>query len=314
MRSERQPLASVIVPVYNTEAYLEACLDSLRAQSCEEIEVLMIDDGSTDGSADILRRYAEEDARFRFFQQENRGVSAARNLGLAHARGKYILFVDSDDRVAADYAADLTAALEQGSQLAVCNYYECYQSVGEERRKDYCHGRMGLKRYALRMACKPLHNYYNMLCNRGYVREIIEADGLRFDEGACYAEDFAFLLDYMKRVQVVQTVPGYDYYYNYDREGSQSKGDKDDRERIGQIAYSYRKYLEFWKSMGWYTRYKKLVQLTGMRMYSDEQKRIDASLQPYLYQKCLRENGFSKADFLFFSALRKVKRLLKGES
>ncbi|OOC56758.1 MULTISPECIES: bifunctional glycosyltransferase/CDP-glycerol:glycerophosphate glycerophosphotransferase [Nocardiopsis] len=88
---------SVIVPMYNVERYLDECLRSLQVQSWDDLEVVMVDDGSPDGSAEIAARYAEQDARFRLIQQENGGLGAARNTGIRHAEGDFITFVDSDD-------------------------------------------------------------------------------------------------------------------------------------------------------------------------------------------------------------------------
>lgn len=88
---------SVIIPVYNVEKYLEECLESIVHQSLKEIEIICVDDGSTDGSVDILKRYACEDKRFILRRQKNQGGGAARNLGLACASGEYVVFLDSDD-------------------------------------------------------------------------------------------------------------------------------------------------------------------------------------------------------------------------
>ena len=92
-----EPKISVIVPVYNSEAYLKKCLDSIRFQTYSNLEVICIDDGSTDNSCSILEEYAAADSRFRIFKQENSGVSIARNSGIEVATGEYISFVDSDD-------------------------------------------------------------------------------------------------------------------------------------------------------------------------------------------------------------------------
>ena len=90
-------LVSVIIPVYNVKPYLARCLSSIVGQSCRNLEILVIDDGSTDGSSEICDRFAAEDDRIRVFHTENRGLSAARNLGLEHSKGACIVFVDSDD-------------------------------------------------------------------------------------------------------------------------------------------------------------------------------------------------------------------------
>lgn len=94
---------SIIIPVYNAERTIRRCLDSVAAQTCGDFEVLMIDDGSPDGSAGICAEYVASDLRFRLLQQPNQGVSAARNLGLKSAQGTYIAFLDSDDAYMPDY-------------------------------------------------------------------------------------------------------------------------------------------------------------------------------------------------------------------
>ena len=88
---------SVILPVYNVEKYLRQCLDTIIGQTLKEIEILCVDDGSTDNSAKILEEYAQKDQRVKVFTQKNAGAGAARNLGLRHASGKYLSFQDSDD-------------------------------------------------------------------------------------------------------------------------------------------------------------------------------------------------------------------------
>ena len=93
---------SVIVPVYNVEAYLPCCLQSLQKQTLKDMEVILVDDGSTDGSSVIAERFAESDPRFRYFRKENGGLSDARNFGLPYAEGDYIAFLDSDDWVEED--------------------------------------------------------------------------------------------------------------------------------------------------------------------------------------------------------------------
>ena len=95
-------MVSIIVPVYNTEKYLHNCINSLFAQTCTDIEILLVNDGSTDTSGDICDAYAAQDARVRVIHQQNAGVSSARNAALAVARGEYIAFVDSDDWVSPD--------------------------------------------------------------------------------------------------------------------------------------------------------------------------------------------------------------------
>ena len=125
------PTISIIVPVYNTEQYLPKCLDSIAAQTFTDFEVLMIDDGSTDGSGEICDQYSQSDSRFIAIHQSNQGVSASRNNGLKQARGNYIAFVDSDDYVHPQMLELLYKAIRQGEyDLSVARYLSV--NVGTE--------------------------------------------------------------------------------------------------------------------------------------------------------------------------------------
>ncbi|WP_119728654.1 bifunctional glycosyltransferase/CDP-glycerol:glycerophosphate glycerophosphotransferase [Thermomonospora amylolytica] len=113
------PLLSVVVPFYNVESYLRECLESLERQSLRELEVIMVDDGSTDGGAAIAKEFAERDPRFRLVQQPNAGLGPARNAGVPHATGKYLAFADSDDVVPPDAYELMVSSLEKtGSDIA----------------------------------------------------------------------------------------------------------------------------------------------------------------------------------------------------
>ena len=95
-------LISVIVPVYNIEKYIERCVRSICVQTYKNLEILLVDDGSTDGSGEICERLAKEDERIRVFHKENGGSSSARNLGIREAKGEYLGFIDSDDYIEPD--------------------------------------------------------------------------------------------------------------------------------------------------------------------------------------------------------------------
>lgn len=110
-----QPQVSVIVPVYNQERYLEECISSIRRQTLAEWECLIINDGSSDSSGEIARRFSEADSRIRYFEQKNRGVSSARNLGMRRASGRYLCFVDGDDFIDAAFLKHLLDASDRGA-------------------------------------------------------------------------------------------------------------------------------------------------------------------------------------------------------
>lgn len=122
-----QELISIIVPIFNTEKYLHQCLNSILSQSYENFECLLINDGSTDASASICREYVAKDARFRYFEKENGGVSSARNLGIERSGGAYITFIDSDDWVEFDYLEVLYSAIIQETADISVSTYRTYE-------------------------------------------------------------------------------------------------------------------------------------------------------------------------------------------
>ena len=125
-------MISVIVPVYRVESYLEKCLDSITGQTYTDLEILLIDDGSPDRCGEICDRYAAVDHRIQVFHTENHGLSAARNLGLEHAEGDYIGFVDSDDWIEANmYECLLRAVKENDADIGVCGRFMEYPKKTE---------------------------------------------------------------------------------------------------------------------------------------------------------------------------------------
>lgn len=114
MNNQNAPLVSIIVPVYKTELYLRACLDSVYGQTYKNFEVICIDDGSPDNSISILKQFKQEHENFRYYSQNNQGLSATRNNGIRLAKGKYILPLDSDDILDYDCLKKLVEAVENG--------------------------------------------------------------------------------------------------------------------------------------------------------------------------------------------------------
>lgn len=116
-------LISVIVPVYQVRDYIQECIESIRKQTYENIEIIIIDDGSTDGSGELCDHEAKKDSRIRVIHQNNRGLSMARNIGITNAKGEYIALVDSDDWVDINYLNNLYALLKKyDADIAVCDY------------------------------------------------------------------------------------------------------------------------------------------------------------------------------------------------
>ena len=123
----QSPKVSIIIPVYNSAKYLKTCLDSVLSQTYQNLEIILIDDGSTDNSNKLVDDFAKSNPHIKSLHQKNAGLSAARNAGIKNATGNYIMFVDSDDYIEPDMIKDMLAALEKtDSDIAVCSFKETY--------------------------------------------------------------------------------------------------------------------------------------------------------------------------------------------
>ena len=126
------PEISIIVPVYNVEKYLEECIDSIISQSYKDFELLLIDDGSTDNSLSICKKYEMIDRRISVIHQDNQGLSGARNTGLDHYTGSYVTFIDSDDKIHPDYLAALMKNIEENkADIVICGFKKLTKTVSE---------------------------------------------------------------------------------------------------------------------------------------------------------------------------------------
>jgi len=135
--AKEDALVSIIIPVYNTKNYLKRCLDSISQQSHQHFEVIIVNDGSTDFSSNKISeeiiRVTQGDSRFRFFYQSNQGAGAARNLGLEHANGEYVAFIDSDDSVEPDYLQAMYQQMQHdNSLLCFCAIKRIYPNSTDE--------------------------------------------------------------------------------------------------------------------------------------------------------------------------------------
>ena len=210
-----QPLVSIIVPVYNAEIYLGPCLERLRSQTWPDLEIILVNDGSTDGSGQLCAAAARVDGRIRFLDRPNGGVSAARNAALAAAKGDYLQFSDSDDLLTPDATETLVRAAQvTGADLVISHFFRV---DGEKQaQRGHIKGERLLTRqeFAQEMVKAPANYYYGALWNKLYRRSIVEKQGLRFAEDVTWSEDFVFNLEYIRHVRLVAAVPKPLYYYH----------------------------------------------------------------------------------------------------
>lgn len=209
-----QPTVSIIVPVYNAEKTLERCVDSILNQTYQDFELLLVDDGSPDGSGALCDAYARQDSRVRVFHQENAGVSAARNLALDHAAGEYLQFLDSDDWITPDATSSLVrAAREHQCDLVIADFYRvCEDRVSHKGDIDDPVV-LTQEEYAAHMMENPADFYYGVLWNKLYRRDIVEAHHLRMDPEISWCEDFMFNLEYIRQARRFYALQVPIYYY-----------------------------------------------------------------------------------------------------
>ena len=181
---------SIIVPVYNVEKYLSECINSLTNQTYKNIEIILVDDGSTDNSGAICDEFAKADQRIIVYHTENRGVSASRNLALSKLTGEYVTFVDSDDWVDEEYIEYLlTGIINNKVEIAICNHYKYYTN-GKTRKMLYFKERVVSNEKAL----SPFSKYYiSYSCTTLFKMN----DNLRFDETSKVGEDLIFRTMYL---------------------------------------------------------------------------------------------------------------------
>lgn len=205
---------SIIIPVYNVEKYLEDCVQSVQKQSYENLEIILVDDGSTDNSGKLCDSLAQEDKRILVFHTKNQGVSAARNFGLKQAGGKYVAFVDSDDLTESGYIESLTNKLEEDETigLAVCDYKmktdnNIFEVAPKNKKASYCvkdeKDFFKLYEYSLTPS----------VWAKLFVRKYITED---FDTGLNYGEDDLFILSYLKNIEKIAFVNEPLYVYRND--------------------------------------------------------------------------------------------------
>lgn len=312
-----QPIISVIIPIYNAEAWLETCLDSMKSQQGNDFEVLMVNDGSKDGSEAICARYAAQDSRFRLITQKNQGPSAARNEGLRQAKGKYIQFADSDDAALEGFTSVMLETAEKTqADLVICDFVQqdLPAGVADMRHFHMPGGELSRKEFLRAVTGNPGSHYVGVLWNKLYRRDLIEAGKLRFEPQASLGEDFIFNTRYFSMAETICCLEDRLYQYQWQRADSLCTKAKPEEERIRERVRMYKAYeamLQRERLAGIW-RYRMLYY--PMKAYFDELAYLGPEAKAYsalLYKSFVQENGITVPEYLLYSLLKKAKQLRK---
>lgn len=224
MQINEQDLVSIVVPVYNSEAYLVRCIRSLRAQSYKNLEIILVDDGSEDHSLEVCFREAEEDGRIKVLHKENGGAASARNAGMEEMSGQWLMLIDGDDYIHPEMVRDLLAGAKAGhAQTAICGFERVYE---DGRAREVHALELGKEEGQSQVWSGSLHEfgerfflklYQNLMLrtqsNKLYSIPLIREQGLRYPEGISINEDIWFCVRYLSCCDRIACIPGSYLYY-----------------------------------------------------------------------------------------------------
>ena len=268
------PKLSVIVPVYNVEAFLPTSIESILNQSLIDLELILIDDGSPDNCGTICDQYALKDERVKVIHQSNRGVSHARNEGMKIAAGDYIGFVDPDDYVASDMYRSMIATAENSDcNISICGFAYCTES-GEFIREDRVPSGIHLQRELILSIYGMPNQFHGSMCNKIFSRTLLS--DLFFDETVAIGEDWLLLYECYMRAEKAVAV---DQCYYTIRIRSNSATRKND-------SHLYLRKLE---------TYDKLFSYSLNKDKEIQRKAVDKILDTYLNNKnAIIQNDYDK--------------------
>ena len=260
--AQPEPMVSVVIPAYNVTKTLPRLLECLLNQTWQNLQIILVDDGSEDGTVLMAREAAEKDPRLTVVAQGNLGISYARNAGLALCEGKYIRFIDADDTLPLDSIERMVRRAEKdGSELVIGGYDQYF---GERKSFHNLAGRDDTVPCddMMHHLCDHANSYfYGVLWNKLFVCDLVEKQQCRFQQGLTWGEDFAFVMDYLAGVKQVSFMK--DSLYDYRR----TAGSTSIRQVIDCVKHPaentlikgelYRHLKDMYKKRGLYGQYKK---------------------------------------------------------
>lgn len=243
-----KPTLTIIIPVYNSGKYLRTCLDSILDQKFEDYELIAVNDGSSDNSAQILDDYAARDKRIKVMHQQNKGVSRARNKGIELAEGRFITFIDSDDIITPTYLSNFVYDENigwqlQGQQLHFIDDTSKNRNISPQHTAEVNLKQAFQEAELLRLSRGP--------CLKLFLTNVIKQHGIRFDETISFGEDAIFVKEYLlKCPHKARTVAASDYLYcHYPSSTSLTSRKHDPRKKYQATKIDYNLFCELEKQM-----------------------------------------------------------------
>lgn len=246
------PFVSLVIPVYNAEKYLRRCLTSAMEQTFKDMEIIVVNDGSTDSSLEICREFEQKDSRFRIIDKPNTGVSDSRNQAIQIAQGDYLQFMDSDDWLTPDATESFVyAARKYNCDLVIADFYRVDKAVFTEKQHIRERGLLTRKQFATYMMQDPADFYYGVLWNKLYRRSIIQKHQLEMDAHIRWCEDFLFNLSFIRYAETFTAIQTPIYYY-MKRKGSLVSTDWKKANAVLLKFRLLKEYKELYQSIGLY--------------------------------------------------------------
>lgn len=217
------PLVSIVIPVYNVLPYLDECMESILSQSREGVEIILVDDGSTDGSGEACESYSSEAMAIKVLHKPNGGLASARNAGLEIARGMYISFVDSDDRIAAGAVGHMVEwASGLGADVCILNCEKFYPNGSKKPFGCEVHSAdlRGKSAESALETLSRLDKFPDAACIKLYRSSFLESNRIKFPEDNRFSEDLGFAIDCFLAARSFDALEGPFYEYRQGREGS----------------------------------------------------------------------------------------------
>ena len=272
--SMAQPLVSIIVPVYNGEKTIERCLRSIQNQSYSNIEVLVVNDGSSDHTERIIRKYVQRDSRFRYIEKENTGVSDSRNVAMAEAKGDYFQFVDGDDWLVKQATEEfVNTALTFGCDMVISDFYRvCGRRIYTKGHIDAGPVITRMK-YAEYMMEAPANFYYGVLWNKFFRADIIRTFALKCSLQLDWCEDFQFNLEYLQYVGNVGVIRKPLYYY-VKTKGSLVDTQVNFQQSIRTKRILFDHYRDLYKAIDLYEENKLRIQMFYLSFAHDKTNKV----------------------------------------